>query len=620
MNNTDAIQAEGVSKAFHTPAGTTDALKEVSFSVKKGSVTGLIGPDAAGKTTLMRIFTGLLVPEKGKVSVLGMDPADAPRQVQSQTGYMPQRFGLYEDLSVQKNMDLYADLQGLEKKARKDTYQKLMEMTRLGEFRNRPAGKLSGGMKQKLGLSCALIRSPGLLLLDEPTAGVDPVSRRELWNIVFEMVKQEGMTVLLSTAYLEEAERCDRVILLRAGKVLKTGVPKTLEKAVKGRVFQVNPDSRSKREVKNRLYTEKNIVDAVILGDSVRVVVKEGQEENLKEMLQKNKGKTGDGIGSVESVDPRFEDAYMDLIAREENALPDKQKGMEQKQEAREQMQEEKPVPGISGFRTETELPPGEWGDDAGEGDTLIFAENLKRRFGNFYAVKGISFSVGKGEVFGLLGANGAGKTTTFRMLCGLLPATKGKLRVAGQDMRKARSKARAKIGYMSQTFSLYGNLSVKQNLSFFSHAYNLTGKKQKQRIKDILADFGLTGFADTQSSYLPVGYKQRLSLAAALLHTPKILFLDEPTSGVDPLARREFWQHIHGLAEKGVTVMVTTHFMEEAEYCDRIGIMRAGKILSAGSANEIKNVAQNQAEEKVNTMEDAFVALMKGDANGEEQ
>jgi ABC-2 type transport system ATP-binding protein len=578
-NGEIALEVNNISKTFHVGKRQVQALHEVSFKARHGVVTGLVGPDAAGKTTLMRLAAGLLVPDAGNISVLGMDAATQSLAVQGTIGYMPQRFGLYEDLTVQENLDLYADLQGVPEPARLARYAELMHMAGLEPFTKRLAGKLSGGMKQKLGLACALVRQPALLLLDEPTVGVDPLSRRELWDIVYRLVREQGTSVLLSTAYLDEAERCDEVVLLHDGLLLAQGTPAELRETMRGRSYQINATDIDKRALQFRIAQAPGVLDSLIQGDHVRVVMHDDAPPDPAILLP--------GVSGIDliSVPPRFEDSFVALLkARSggENILSSTSM--------------ENIVSGITQ-------------KDAGK--PIIEVHDLQRRFGDFYAVNNVTFSVGKGEVFGLLGANGAGKSTTFRMLCGLLPPSGGTLRVAGADLRHAAAAARARIGYMSQKFSLYGNLSVAENLRFFGNVYGLTGKQGNIRINRAMEEFELTDLAEFTSGDLSLGYKQRLALACALMHEPEILFLDEPTSGVDPLARREFWSRINALAQQGVTIMVTTHFMEEAEYCDRLAIMATGEILTMGTPGSIK--AQARSEQlREPSMEDAFVELIK--------
>jgi ABC-2 type transport system ATP-binding protein len=565
------------------------ALDKVSCCVRHGRVSGLIGPDGgAGKTRLMRLAAGLLLADSGSITVLGKNAGTQSLQVQGSIGYMPQRFGLYEGLTVQENLDLYADLQGVPLPDRGDRYRELLQMAELAPFTRRLAGKLSGGMKQKLGLACSLVRQPALLLLDEPTVGVDPLSRRELWAIVNRLVRNQHTTVLLSTAYLDEAERCDEIFLLHEGRLLDQGDPKILRDRLQGRTFSVTAEHLSKRSLQANLSHAPGVVDAVIQGEQVRLVMEVATPPSLAVLLP------GIQDARVSEVPPRYEDSFIALL-KSQPASPDSASHSQV---------------------TESDaLPPTRTENAAG----IIEVNQLERRFGRFRAVKNVSFAVSSGEVFGLLGANGAGKTTTFRMLCGLLPPSGGSLRVAGVDLRHAPAAARARIGYMSQKFSLYGHLSVSENLRFFSSAYGLSRQRAEQRIQWAMSEFALAPLAAAASGDLSLGYKQRLALACALMHEPDILFLDEPTSGVDPLARREFWQRINTLAEQGVTIMVTTHFMEEAEYCDRLAIMVSGEILTIGTPTAIKRQARSEAVPDP-SMEDAFIGLIEAHTRAESQ
>jgi ABC-2 type transport system ATP-binding protein len=590
INNTNGtvpsvLSARDLHKRFapkDLPA--VQALDGVSLEAPRGMLTALVGPDGAGKTTLIRLAAGLLHADSGELTVLGIDVARHPQQIQDRISYMPQRFGLYEDLTVAENIDLYADLHGVTAEDRAERYPRLMEMTNLGRFRDRLAGKLSGGMKQKLGLACTLVRSPDLLLLDEPTVGVDPLSRRELWEIVRQLVDTQGLTVLLSTAYLDEAERCGHVIVLHQGKVLAQGRPGDITAIAQGRVFVAElPEGQSARGVQSRLLDEAGVVDAVPDGGRVRIVRAEGGGGSP--------GAGGTALAApvafealngarISAVAPRFEDGFMSLL----RSVAD--------QEHASAISLDRPLA-------------------TGAAEVVVHVHNLVRKFGAFTAVDHISFEVRRGAIFGLLGPNGAGKTTTFRMLCGLLPATDGELRVAGADVRHARASARAHLGYVAQKFSLYGALTVMENLDFFASAYGLRGPRKSARIAWAIEQFELGPHAREPSTQLPGGFKQRLAMAAALLHEPEILFLDEPTSGADPLARRAFWRRITALAEQGVTIIVTTHFMQEAEYCDRIAIMDAGRVLAEGRPGEIRHLADTREGEEP-SMEDAFIAVVE--------
>ncbi|MDD3620378.1 MAG: ATP-binding cassette domain-containing protein [Desulfobulbaceae bacterium] len=571
-----AIVVRRVTKTFAVPGQTVAALEGIDAVIRPGIVTGLLGPDGAGKSTFMRLCAGLLRADSGEMTVLGIDVRREPMRVQSRIGYMPQRFGLYEDLTVRENMELYADLQGVPAGERAGRYEELLKMAGLERFTGRLAGKLSGGMKQKLGLVCALVRQPDLLLLDEPTVGVDPVSRRELWHIVYRLVDQGRVTVLLSTAYLDEAQRCAEVLLLHKGRVIGQDDPAVLGRSMEGRTFLAAAPGMGRRKLQSELEAGPEVLDALVTGRRIRIITREGRAPALA-------NRAGGESIDISPVPPRFEDYF---IAR---------------------LKEDTGSRDAHGKIILRNPPPA----GGGNADSVIVADELERRFGAFRAVKGVSFRVGRGEIFGLLGANGAGKTTTFRMLCGLLPITSGQCEVAGMDLREAAAAARRKIGYMAQKFSLYGSLTVRQNLQFFSSAYGLRGTRRREQIRWALAAFDLDRYAGTDSRMLPQGYKQRLALAVALMHEPAILFLDEPTSGVDPLARREFWAHINSLAEQGVTVLVTTHFMEEAEYCDRLVIMAEGEVLAQGTPEEIKAMVRAGGGEDVD-MEQAFIGLLE--------
>lgn len=569
----EALVCDQLVKTFSLPAGKESALDGVSCTIHPHRVTGLIGPDGAGKTTLMRICAGLLTPDRGQVTVMGLNVTRDPLAVQEIIGYMPQRFGLYEDLSVRENMELYADLQGVSEEVRRQRYTHLVRMSGLEGLERRLAGRLSGGMKQKLGLVCTLVRPPRLLLLDEPTVGVDPVSRRELWAIVYHLVEEEGMSVVLSTAYLDEAERCAEVIVLHQGRILGQDHPQNFSRQVAGRIWSVQAPSVPKRRLQHALNGSPAVLDALIHGSSVRVITRPGATVPTDVLP----GKSSTAI----AVEPRFEDYFVATL-----------KDWSEEEDSSGVIALERPIPRFSGR-------------------DVISAENLIRRFGDFLAVDRVSFKVQGGEIYGLLGANGAGKTTTFRMLCGLLPISGGQGTVAGMNLRTAAAAARARIGYMAQKFSLYGNLTILQNLAFFSSVYGLRGRRRAARIDWALETFHLKPFTSVESQSLPPGFKQRLALAVALMHEPEVLFLDEPTSGVDPLARREFWAQINSLAEQGVTVLVTTHFMEEAEYCDRLAIMAEGRVLAEGTPEDMK-ARHGGSAGRAATMEDAFVHLLE--------
>ncbi len=579
MNSELVLDARAVSLQF-SPKGrpSVTALADLSVSARRAEVTGFVGPDGAGKTTLLRIAIGLLVPTDGQMTVLGFDAAKDIDAIRSRIGYMPQQFGLYEDLTVQENLDLYADLQSVPQHDRTVRYARLMRMTGLTLFTNRPAGQLSGGMKQKLGLACCLVKSPELLVLDEPTVGVDPVSRRDLWDIVYELVEQDSIGVVLSTAYLDEAERCHHVVLMHEGKLLGEGPPAQFHDRVQGRVYVVDPaDGLQPRDVQAALSRRADVVDATIRSGRVRTVFSKATFGGTPSLPDEY-------AAGLAPVDPVFEDVFVDMLAAE----------------------------GV-GQRLVDAIPHGK--NDrtiATERDVVVRVDGLQKKFGDFTAVQGIGFEVRRGEIFGLLGSNGAGKTTTFRMLCGLLPATSGEINVAGYDLRRSPAEARSRIGYMAQKFSLYQQLPVAHNLRFYGEAYGLTGSALRARIDWAYSVFDLRKWRHSTAGQLPGGYRQRLAMAVATLHEPDILFLDEPTSGADPLARREFWLRINAFAHSGVTVVVTTHFMEEAEFCDHMLIMSRGTTLAQGTPAEIRTLARSDSNPEP-TVEDAFISLAQG-------
>ncbi|MGC9450841.1 MAG: ATP-binding cassette domain-containing protein [Oceanipulchritudo sp.] len=513
MQTDSLLETKGLRKSF--PGLRHEALQPLRATLESGRMLGLIGPDGAGKTTLLRLLAGLLTPDDGEIRIAGLDPLGEAAKVREIIGYMPQKFGLYEELTVMENLDLNADLRGITGGERKKRFGQLLTFTGLGDFTARRAGALSGGMKQKLGLACALLGRPRLLLLDEPSVGVDPISRRELWKMVGNLMN-EGIGVIWSTSYLDEAAKCDRVLLLNKGQVLFQGPPENL---------RARSGSRS------------------------------------------------------------FEDAFIELMG----GAP---KG-----------------PSVLAENTPRK--------SHGKSVVVVEARDLTKRFGGFTATKEINFTIPSGEIFGLLGPNGAGKSTTFKMMCGLLKPTAGEALVTGISLSRAPGAARQRVGYMAQKFSLYGNLTTRQNLDFFSGVYGLRGRHRREQVRLMIDLFGLEGYLGRSSKDLPLGIKQRLALSCSLMHRPDILFLDEPTSGVDPVTRREFWTHIKGLAQKGVTVMVTTHFMDEAENCDRIGLMYQAELIALGSPRELKKQSIGEKLERP-SLEDAFIELIKRRTGGE--
>ncbi|MGK7248676.1 ATP-binding cassette domain-containing protein [Acinetobacter oleivorans] len=571
------VQVKNLFMTFKAESKKTAEIKaivDLNMQINKGELTALVGPDGSGKTTLLRLIAGLYKATSGSLNVLGIEVSKNPQAVQDCISYMPQRFGLYEDLSVQENLDLYADLHGVSKDVREQRFKRLLEITDLTQFTQRLAGQLSGGMKQKLGLACTLVRSPELLLLDEPSVGVDPLSRRDLWIIIEQLVEEENLSVIISTAYMDEAEKCAYVYIMHEGKILKQGSPEQLKEIAFGQTWNIKPSEQIKARTLQAQLLDNHveIIDAVPKGEQVNFISR--QKELLADTLP-------EGL-KVNTRPPELEDVFMLLL-----------------QQAQKQP---KHIPiSEQAFQLEQN-------DNLKSEQPIIVVKDLVRTFGDFTAVANTSFDVQRGEIFGLLGPNGAGKTTTFRMLCGLLPASSGYLEVAGKNLRTARAEARAKVGYVSQKFALYSNLTVLENLKFFGGAYGLSGKKLNQQIDKALQQYDLK--PHSKSGDLPGGYKQRLSMAAALLHEPEILFLDEPTSGIDPLARRSFWYSIGELANQGITIIITTHFMEEAEYCDRIAIQDAGKLLALGSPQQVRELASK--DKHIADMNEAFIAIVE--------
>jgi len=562
------ISAKSILKSFDG----TKAVNGIDLEVHKGKITGLVGPDGAGKTTLIRLMTGLLVQDSGKLNVLGFDMPKHAKDVQSLIGYMPQKFGLYEDLSVEENLNLYADLQSLDKKVQQERIDELLNFTSLFDFKDFLASNLSGGMKQKLGLACALIKKPKLLLLDEPGVGVDPISRRELWAMVKALLK-EDIGVVWSTAYLDEASLFDDVILLNNGKILFQGKPEKLTDTMKGKVFKIVGVLKDKRKTLKLALLEKSVKDGVIMGNKIKLICESREYLPALEKIEAENC-------SYEEENPSFEDGFIHILGGN--------------------------FDGISALSDQMKETPVLEGN-------LIEAKKLTKKFGSFTATNSVDLGIQRGEIFGFLGPNGAGKSVTFKMLCGLMRPTSGEAKVLGYNLEKSSFNARAKIGYMSQKFSLYGDISVIENLKFFAGIYGLKGKDKENKIESMLTIFHLEKYKKEASKNLPLGYKQRLSLACAVMHDPAVLFLDEPTSGVDPLTRREFWNHIYAMVQKGMTIMVTTHFMDEAEYCDRIALMYKSKAIALDTPHNL--IAQVSEEA---TMEDAFIELIKRSSHAE--
>ena len=546
-----AIAAEGLTKKF----GALTAVDQLHLTVYPGEIFGLVGPDGAGKSTSLRMLATIMNADSGTARIAGFDTLQQSAAVKDHLAYMSQRFGLYQDLTVGENINFYADLYGMSRKGRQKRIEELLDFSHMRLFIHRRAGDLSGGMKQKLQLVCALIHTPKVLLLDEPTNGVDPVSRRDFWRILNQLRVQK-VAILISTAYLDEAERCDRVGLIDRGKLMADGTPGEIKKLMDGRILAIR--SRRARRIVS-LLREKPFTKSVnLFGDTVHLVCQDSKEteKQVIGILQREKI----DYEQIRDTQPTLEDIFVSLLGKSDPAT------------------------------TETEETTLIVTDSAAKIDTVaVQVEHLTRRFGTFTAVDDIGFQVKKGEIFGFLGPNGAGKSTTIRMLCGLLSPTSGTGTVAGFDILAETEQIKLHIGYMSQKFSLYEDLSVTENISFYGGIYGLSGKHLEQRLDWAVAMAGLQDHRTSLTAILSGGWKQRLALACAILHEPPIIFLDEPTSGVDPLSRRQFWDLIYSMADQGVTVFVTTHYMEEAEYCDRIALIYDGKMIASGSPMDLK-------------------------------
>lgn len=554
----------------------------------------LTGPDGAGKSTLLKILAGVLPFDKGQVLLNGTKPDMANEKFSKDVGYMSQTLGLYEELTVWDNLTILSGLRGLKLKESSDYLTKLLTSVNLFNFKDREAGALSGGMKQKLALCCTIAARPKILILDEPTVGVDPVSRNELWNIILSYLKEVQGYCIFSTAYLEEADFCDLVLMLNDGKLLLQGSKESLLNKLPHQTYSLedtkdNYQQALKKALQLTFRDDANspILDICPRLGRIDILTTKGCSlEELKLYLQKHFNDTF----KLNTRGPILEDVYI------HNALTEQLKIQSKSTAIKKSNSSDTACSTLNNQRSE-----------------IVIARNIKKCFGNFVAVDDSSFKVHIGEIFGLLGPNGAGKTTTFRMICALSKPTSGQVTINGFDLAKAKHDARATIGYVSQKFSLYRKLSVYQNLEYFGLSYGLKPKALKERIKELLSEFNLEDFKNINSETLPFGIQRQLSMACALIHKPKILFLDEATSGADPLARRNFWYLINKLATTGTCVVVTTHFMEEAEYCDNFLIQDQGKILVLGSPNTIC-----RKDNKRISIQEKFVSLILDSRNQE--
>ena len=569
------VRVHGFAKSF----GRHSAVKEVDLEIQPGEIYGLIGPDGAGKSSLMKAIAGVLTFDAGEIEVFGqrIDSERSAEKVKGRLGLMPQGLGqnLYGDLSVEENIDFFARVRMVPAKELAERKQRLLAMTRLDAFRTRPMKQLSGGMKQKLGLVCTLIHEPDLIILDEPTTGVDPVSRRDFWAILASLLRERGTTALVSTAYMDEATRFHRLSVMFEGKVLAEGEPEAIVRLVPGTMVALQSERQS--EAIARLKTSYPQVDAY--GAWLRVFVENPDAGVARSEVEK----ALDGIPAREwqTTEPELEDVFIALLRRKNLAAPGSKPHDDVAKKSAAKASEAKPG-------AQAKPKPD---------DIAIEAKGLVRVFDDFRAVDDVSFRVPPGEIFGLLGANGAGKTTVIKMLTGILPPTGGEGRVAGADMRTAGQAIKERIGYMSQAFSLYLDLTVLENIRLYAGIYGLDRHQSTERLAWVLDMAGLVGNEKSLAGSLPMGLRQRLALGCALVHRPRILFLDEPTSGVDPVGRRRFWEILFRLSrEDGVAILVTTHYMTEAEHCDHLALMFGGKIVADASPADMKAGVEAEA------------------------
>jgi ABC-2 type transport system ATP-binding protein len=544
-----AIDVRNLRKRY----GTLEAVRGISFEVQRGEIFGLIGADGAGKTTTFQILAGVMEATGGSAEIFGR----AARNARSRTGYLTQTFSLYPDLSVRENIRYIGELRHVppaEIDERGGRYLKMFDMDR---FSARLAAQLSGGMKQKLALVCALVSEPDILLLDEPTTGVDPVSRREFWDTLAHLAGQ-GLTVLVATPYLDEAERCHRIAMIHLGEIQQIGTPDEFRESLHAKRIELrSPELRKAlRVVEKQLGHDADIFDVQRFGDRLDLLSRSPEAEMKKmDRLMRDAGIAVDGM---RIDDPTLENTFVAKLQSLSQDIKDT------------------PFPARRDHRGQ-------------RGQIAIGADHISKRFGSFTAVHDVSLQVRYGEIYGLLGANGAGKTTTIKMLCGLLEASSGKMQLAGGTGAFRATEIRQQIGYMSQKFSLYDDLSIVENLDFFGGVYGVPAEELREKESWVFGFSGLEGKEQLITGSLPGGWKQRVAFGSAIMHEPGIVFLDEPTSGVDPLARRAFWKMINHLADAGTAVLVTTHYLEEAEQCNRLGLMVAGELLVEGTPSEIK-------------------------------
>ena len=544
-----AIKVRGLTKSY----GDLKAVKGIDLDIEAGEIFGFIGPDGAGKTSVFQILGGVMQQTSGVAEMYGALAVDARPFV----GYLTQTFSLYQDLSVAENLQYVGQLRMLTRKQIEERGLHYLAMFNMDRFLDRLAGSLSGGMKQKLALACALIAEPRILLLDEPTTGVDPVSRREFWDTLAGLASN-GMTMVVATPYLDEAERCHRVALMYEGEIHETGTPAEIREQLGLQRLEVRAEDLSQLgKAEDILYPIPSIKDVQRFGDRLDLMVpdvKAGETTTRKVLSE-----AGIAIGDFKTGVPTLENAFVAKLR------------------------------GFGGELKTTPFPTRRQFRQRPAGAIAIGAEDLNKRFGSFHAVKNVNIEVKYGEIYGLLGANGAGKTTTIKILCGLIAASSGKMQLAGESGSLRSSFVRQRIGYMSQKFSLYDDLTIEENLNFFAGVYQVPREEREEKKRWVLEISGLEGKGDLMTGSLPGGWKQRVAFGAAVMHEPSVLFLDEPTSGVDPLARRAFWKMINSFADRGVAVLITTHYLEEAEQCNRLGFMVAGELVAEGTPSGMK-------------------------------
>ena len=570
---------------FHKRYRKQTAVEGVSFAIKKGEIYGLIGPDGAGKSSLMKAISGILTYDSGSIEVFGtMISSEASAEtVKGRIGFMPQGLGqnLYGELSVEENIDFFAQLREVSREQLIGRKRKLLAMTRLDKFTDRPMKLLSGGMKQKLGLVCTLIHEPELIILDEPTTGVDPVSRRDFWAILTELLREQNISALVSTAYMDEATRFQQLSLMYEGKVIAAGEPEQIIAKVPGTLVELvaHPQAAALSQLKP-IFQQVEAVGAVLR------VFAEGQEEGAA-ITQVKSLLSDQEVSTIHASQPEMEDAFIALLNQANLTDSDT-------------------APAINTYKA-SDIEASK------KNELAIEAENLCRDFGDFRAVDQVSFQVKQGEIFGLLGANGAGKSTVFKMLTGIMRPTGGEGKVAGQDMLRATQAIKERIGYMSQAFSLYQDMTVLENIRLYARIYAVPRRQLKQRVDWVIETAGLQGVENRLAGALPMGIRQRLALGCALVHKPKVLFLDEPTSGVDPVGRRRFWDILIQMARvEQVAILVTTHYMSEAEHCDHLALMYAGRIIADATPAQMKEALVEAAGELLEVTTDQPLLALK--------